>query len=271
MAAAPRGARIIAPRRLLPDHCAMSTARLSDEQLRRSALALDPDRIVETIALLRRRIDERFPGSGLGRVCATLMDIGERTRERLDWVERPNRWLRSATWLTAALLVLGAAAAVIAMGNALRATGIDDPLALVQAVESAVQEMVFVGVALAFLLTLESRLKRKRALGFMRELRAVAHLVDMHQLTKDPHRITGSAPDTASSPRRELTPQELGRYLDYCSEMVSLTAKIAALYAQRFDDAVVLQAVDEVEDLTTGIAGKTWQKITMLEGEAPTG
>jgi hypothetical protein len=249
----------------------MSPARLSDEQLRRSALALDPDRIVQTIALLRRRIDERFPGSGLGRVCATLLDIGERTRERLDWVERPNLWLRSATWLTAALLLLGAVAAGWALAQAIRATGIQDPLALVEAVESGIQDIVFVAVALVFLLTLENRLKRKRALGFIKELRAVAHLVDMHQLTKDPHRLTVSAPDTASSPRRELTQQELGRYLDYCSEMVSLTAKIAALYAQRFDDAVVLQAVDEVEDLTTGIAGKTWQKITVLEGDAATG
>lgn len=249
----------------------MSPARLSDEQLRRSALALDPDRIVQTIALLRRRIDERFPGSGLGRVCSTLLDIGERTRERLDWVECPNLWLRAATWLMATFLVLGAAAAGWALVQAIRATGVDDPLALVEAVESGIQEMVFVAVALAFLLTLESRVKRKRALGFIKELRAVAHLVDMHQLTKDPHRLTVSAPDTASSPRRELTQQELGRYLDYCSEMVSLTAKIAALYAQRFDDAVVLQAVDEVEDLTTGIAGKTWQKITILEREAATG
>lgn len=243
----------------------MIRAPFSDDDLRRSALALDPDRIVETIALLRRRIEERFPGSGLGRVCATLHDIGERTRERLDWVERPNLWLRTATGLMAALLVLAVLAAAWALAQAVRATGVEDPLALVQAIESAVQEMVFVGIALAFLLTLEGRVKRKRALGFLRELRAVAHLVDMHQLTKDPHRVSVSAPDTASSPRRDLTPQELGRYLDYCSEMVSLTSKIAALYAQRLDDPVVLQAVDEVEDLTTGLAGKMWQKITLLE------
>jgi len=243
----------------------------SDEGLRRSALALDPDRIVHTIATLGRRIEERFPGSGLGRVCATLLDIAEGTRERLDWVERPNLWLRAATWLMAALLVLVVVVAAGVLLQSLRTTGIGDPVDVLQAVESSIQDTVFVAVALAFLLTLESRLKRKRALGFIRELRAVAHLVDMHQLTKDPHRVAVSAPDTASSPRRELTPQELGRYLDYCSEMVSLTAKIAALYAQRFDDAVVLQAVDEVEDLTTGIAGKTWQKITMLEGRTPTG
>ena len=243
----------------------MSPHNLTDEQLRKAALALDPDRIVETIALLRRRIDERFPDSGLGRVCATLLDIGQRTKERLDWVERPNFWLRTGTGLMAALLVLGAVAGGWALIQAVRATGVSDPLSLVEAVESAIQEMVFVAVALAFLLTAESRVKRKRALGFIKELRALAHLVDMHQLTKDPHRVAVSSPDTTSSPRRKLSNQQLGRYLDYCSEMLSLTSKIAALYAERFDDAVILQAVDEVEDLTTGLSRKMWQKIMMLE------
>lgn len=243
----------------------MSPANLTEEQLRTAALALDPERIVETIATLRRRIDERFPGSGLGRVCATLLDIGQRTRERIDWVQRPNLWLRTGSWLMALLLAAGAVAAGWAVVVAARATGVEDPLSLVQAVESGIQEMVFVAVALAFLLTAESRLKRKRALGFLRELRALAHLVDMHQLTKDPHRVTVSTPDTESSPRRTLTQKELGRYLDYCSEMLSLTSKLAALYAERLDDAVVLQAVDEVEALTNGLSRKVWQKITMLE------
>lgn len=259
------GAPPLAATQAKAHHRRMSPHTLTDEQLQKAALALDADRIVETIARLRRRIDERFPGSGLGRVCATLLDIGQRTKERLDWVERPNLWLRTGTGLMAAMLVVGAVAAGWALIAAIRATGVQDPLALVEAVESGIQEMVFVAVALAFLLTAESRLKRKRALGFIKELRALAHLVDMHQLTKDPHRMTVSTPDTESSPRRELTMKELGRYLDYCSEMVSLTSKIAALYAERFDDAVILQAVDQVEDLTNGLSRKMWQKIMMLE------
>jgi len=228
-------------------------------------LALDPDRIVETIERLRRRIEERFPGSSLARVCGILGDIAERTKARLDWVERPNLWLRTASGLMAILLVLGVATGAWALIKAIMATGVDDPLALVQALESAIQEIVFVTVALAFFLTIENRLKRTRALKFIRELRALAHLVDMHQLTKDPHRLSASSSDTTSSPLRELTPHELGRYLDYCSEMLSLAGKVAALYAERFNDAVILQAVDEVEDLTTGLGEKMWQKITMLE------
>lgn len=34
--------------------------------------ALDADKIIATIDLLQRRIDERFPGAGLARVAADL-------------------------------------------------------------------------------------------------------------------------------------------------------------------------------------------------------
>ena len=96
-------------------------------------------------------------------------------------------------------------------------------------------------------------------------LRAIAHIVDMHQLTKDPDRMLERVPDTESSPERSLSRDQLGRYLDYCSELLSLTSKLAALYAERFNDSVVLQAVDEVEALTTGLSAKIWQKIMVLD------
>ena len=49
--------------------------------------------------------------------------------------------------------------------------------------------------------------------------------VDMHQLTKDPERLRADFPATAESPTVELTADELGRYLDYCSELLPLVAK----------------------------------------------
>jgi hypothetical protein len=229
-----------------------------------SPLNLDIDRIVETIATLQRRVGERFPGSSLGRVCGHLLDIAERTRVRLAWVERPNIYLRAGTWAMAALVVVGVLTTVWRLAGAMSLER-PDPLELIQAAESAIQEFVFVGVGLIFLLTMESRVKRSRALRFIRELRALAHIVDMHQLTKDPHRVDPDSVDTASSPARTLTRRELSRYLDYCSELLSLTSKVSALYAERTDDAVVLQAVDQVEDMTTGLSQKIWQKIMMLD------
>ena len=95
----------------------------------------------------------------------------------------------------------------------------------------------------------------------------------MHQLTKDPQRLMGApATPTASSPKFSLTPQELSRYLDYCSEMFSLVGKLAAVYSQEFDDEAVVRAAGDVENLTTGLSRKVWQKIMILHmelGRAP--
>ena len=226
-------------------------------------LSLDADRILETIAALRRRIQERFPGSGLANLCGTLHEIGERAKNRLAWVEQPIFLLRAATWLMAAMVIVGAVMLIRGVVTGLEVNGAAE---MVQIIESGIQDLVFVGLGLFFLVTAENRIKRTRALGFIKELRAVAHIVDMHQLTKDPDRLVGGdRVDTASSPARSYTRTELGRYLDYCSEMLSLTAKIAALFAERFDDTVILQAVDEVESLTTNLSGKIWQKIMILE------
>jgi hypothetical protein len=62
-----------------------------------------------------------------------------------------------------------------------------------------------------------------------------------------------------------MTPFELNRYLDYCSELLALLSKIAALYVQEFQDPVLLDAVDDVEDLSAGLSRKIWQKLTILE------
>ena len=63
-----------------------------------------------------------------------------------------------------------------------------------------------------------------------------------------------------------MSAADLARYLDYCSEMLSLTGKVAALYVQNFEDGVALQAVNEIEDLTTGLSRKIWQKLTIVVG-----
>lgn len=235
-----------------------------DDRPEPPALSLDADRIVATIATLSRRIGERFPDSGLSRLGQQLQSIGEHTREHLDDIERPVLWLRAATWMMAALLAAGAFAAVAAVLAAIP-EGFGSPLDAVQILEAGIQDVVFVGFALVFLVTAENRHRRRRALGHIRELRAVAHIVDMHQLTKDPDRLLHPGGDTESSPKRSLTRDQLGRYLDYCSEMLSLTSKLAALYSERLNDEVVLQAVDEVETLTSGLSSKIWQKIMMLD------
>jgi len=72
---------------------------------------------------------------------------------------------------------------------------------------------------------------------------------------------------TPSSPERTLTAFEVMRYLDYCSEMLSLTGKLAALYAQNTRDVAVISAVTDLEVLTTGLSRKIWQKMIILNAQ----
>jgi len=250
------------------DHCRMDVQTSTPNRNAGATLSLDPDRIVNTISTLEHRIEERFPGSGLSRLCSSLLEVGEQTKERLDAVESPFVWVRAATWLMTGLVVVGVVAAVRAVLVEIPA-GFESAFTAIQVLEAGLQDVVFIGIGLAFLVTAENRLRRRQALGFIRELRAVAHIVDMHQLTKDPDRLLHPGEDTDSSPPRPLSLVELARYLDYCSELLSLTSKLAALYAARFNDTVILQAVDEVEALTTGLSRKIWQKIMILENASP--
>jgi hypothetical protein len=137
-----------------------------------------------------------------------------------------------------------------------------------QGVEAAINDLIFVGVAIYFLLGIEQRIKRARALKELHVLRSLAHVVDMHQLTKDPERLLSGAEgrlDTASSPKRDMTPFQLTRYLDYSSELLAILSKIAAIYVQRFADTEALRAAGDIEDLTVGLSRNIWQKIMILD------
>lgn len=132
--------------------------------------------------------------------------------------------------------------------------------------ESAINDVILLGGGIFFVATIENRIKRGRALRELHELRSFAHVIDMMQLTKDPHRLLGDTSQaTASSPSESMGSFELDRYLDYCSELLSLSAKGAAVIAQRFDDPPVLAAVNEIEALTSGLSRKIWQKQMILD------
>ena len=138
-----------------------------------------------------------------------------------------------------------------------------------QGLDATISSLVFIGAAILFFKSWENRIKRSRALRAVHELRALAHIIDMHQLTKDPE--SALRPLRGGPPaKRRLTPFELRRYLDYCSDAMALISKIAALYVQGFQDEVLLGAVDDVENLTAGFSRKIWQKITVLEHLDPT-
>ncbi len=221
---------------------------------------LDETNIVTTIERLKARISERFPGSGLSRVADELIRIGNEVHETVAYLGTPDYKVRIPVTLAIVLIVVLAGFAM-AKTSPGKQTGWDT-------IESGISNVVFVGIAINFLLSIETKIKRKRALRMIHLLRSIAHVVDMHQLTKDPERLTSSMPDTESSPQRTMTSVQLGRYLDYCSELLSVTSKLAALLVQRFSDALILDAVNDIENLATGLSGKIWQKIRLIDRPA---
>ena len=193
-------------------------------------LELRADRIVETGEQLRDRIRERFPKANLGRVADELVEVAREHAVRSAVIRRPNFLIRLIGILGLAAVLFVVVLAV----EAVHPTFQDNwPLReLLGAIEAAVATVVFLGAAVVFVWNLDVRAKRARCLNALHEMRAMAHIVDMHQLTKDPHRVH-SGSDTKSSPKRTLGSQELVRYFDYCSEMLSLIGKVAAPYIVR--------------------------------------
>lgn len=227
-----------------------------------TARRLDAALIARTAERTRDRILERFPESSLARVAGELCALARDAGERAEALGRPYWKLRLGTGLAVLGVVLGATP--LLDGVDVGKTRPSDVFAAIQGVDSGLQVLGVLGAGIFFLVTWEDRLKRRRALRALHELRSVIHVVDMHQLTKDPtFALIGGAP-TASSPERVLTPWELARYLDYCSELLSLCSKVAALYAQSMPDAVVTDAVSDLERLTANLSLKIWQKITLL-------
>ncbi|MBC7818640.1 MAG: hypothetical protein IAG10_17260 [Planctomycetaceae bacterium] len=224
--------------------------------------SLQPDQVVETVELLERRIAERFPDASLRQVAAELTTMAREAAERAQRISRPNIPLRVVQWL---LVASGLALVTWFAWNVQPSDDFFKVSGFAQTMDGLISCLAAIGAVSLFVFSWELRFKRRQALNALHELRSMAHIVDMHQLTKDPEPLLLGGPSTPSSPERTLTPFELGRYLDYSSEMLSMISKTAAIYVQEFPDAVALDAVDEITSLTNGLTRNIWQKIMLLD------
>lgn len=227
--------------------------------------SLDSAKIVATLDQLHRRVDERFPGASLAAVCAELTTVARENDQRARRLARPNYLLR----LVGALVTAAGLFLMLVVASQLEVKRETESVySTLQGIDSALSIVLVVGGSIVFLMSLEARWKRQQALGDLDELRSIIHVIDMHQLTKDPASLV-SAP-TPSSPQRNLSAADLVRYLDYCSEMLSLAAKVAAVYAQSTKDPQVVAAASDLQQLTANLSAKVWQKIRIAQASAGT-
>lgn len=225
--------------------------------------ALDDAEIDRTLERLCSRIADRFPESGLRKVCEELIAVAGETKECVAYLRSPHWPIRMGVGgviTTMVIIVL-----VMVVKTMQLPSHVEGQAEVVQVIDATASSAVFMGLAILYLLKIEPTLKRQRALKAVHQLRSLAHVIDMHQLTKDPERMLSPEPEMSSSPERPMSTAELGRYLDYCSELLSVTSKLSALLVQYFNDPVLLGAVNEIETLTAGLSRKIWQKIELLD------
>ncbi len=228
--------------------------------------SLDPAKILATADRLETRVRERFPDRGLSQVAGEVAALAWQTQAEVARLIPPLWWLRGLI----AAVVLGGAALFVLVGSVIPLNEIGaDSIRSVANFEAALNTALLAALGLVALVRLEARLKRRRVATRLHELRSVIHVIDMHQLTKDPVVLDPTYKPTGHSPQRSLDGVAMSRYLDYCSELLAITGKLAALYAQAVPDEGVASAVNDIELLGASLSRKIWQKISLIDSAPP--
>ncbi len=236
---------------------------------KKDPVRLDGKKIADTIQILKIRIEERFPSSGLGFTCGNLLAVARKSNETITLIKKVNYGYRL---LVAAFVIAVLTLAGIGVTHVRPHEGIMTLSDLVTILEAAFNIILLSGGAVVFLVSIENRSKRKKVIKAINTLRSLAHIIDAHQLTKDPCYADTPANRirTSHSPERNFDSFQLGRYLDYCSEMLSLISQVGFLYVQDYHDPIAVESVNDLENLANGMSRKIWQKIMNIETRSKT-
>lgn len=224
---------------------------------------LEAPAVRQTVRELLDRVSARFPERGLRAVCQDLLYLVEEVESGSSRTQQRIRLARLVSRVAMAAILAGTVF-VLAFAVKDAVEEFDRFLDLLPFVETVINDVVFAGIAVFFLWSFPERIQRGQLLNLLHQLRSTAHIIDMHQLSKDPEQLRPTFVRTPASKPLGMNRDEMERYLDYCSEMLSLVGKTAALCAEESRDTVVLETVSTIESLTVGLSRKIWQKISML-------
>jgi hypothetical protein len=227
--------------------------------------SLDHAKLLATIHTFRAKIEKMFPGSGLGEVAGELEAAALSCFREIEQQGRPLWKLRAAVGAAVLALLLIPAETLWLQRFELRFGSLAE---FVQAADAGFNVLLLIAAAVLFLVQTENRLKRNRTFESLNELRALAHVIDMHQLCKDPgtSRIkVEESPRTNPHPKAIKNENDMWFYLSLCTDLLAVTGKLAACFARCQNDRIVLDSIHEIEMLTTALSRKIWQKMSLLE------
>jgi hypothetical protein len=210
---------------------------------------LQPDRVTKTADQLTHWIGTEFATAHLCQVAYEVQTFTQEAVAKAKSIRRPIWVLRIGVWL-----LLGVAAA--GAGYHL----LTQPTQTLKFLDETKGAAAYLAGAVILLIGLEVRWKRRKALQAVNDLRALAHIVDMHQVAKD---------QAIQQFRDEDDPKRTVAYLHACSALLALLSKVGQLYVEHFPDPVATSAVNDFETITTGMANKIWLKILSMQKSGP--
>lgn len=231
------------------------TERETDHRYRE----IDPTKLIHTVSKMADRVEQQFPGSGLAAVANEVAAVSEGTVARVAEIKRPRIGLRLIVGFMVLLVVSGPFLFSYLLSFSEEVTNLGDFL---EATDAGLHMLLVLAGGIFFLVGMENRMRRNDSLEALAEFRSLAHLVDLHQINKDPGLDLVGPPE--NDKRTVRTDEQLASYLDFSGDLLSIVGKLAAYYAQNLSDRVVLDAVNEIETLTSSLSNKLWLKILVL-------
>jgi hypothetical protein len=163
--------------------------------------SLDPEKIIHTASRLEQRIAERFPERGLVQVAREVVTLGRTVADQVKVLSPPIWWLR----VLIGLIVLLGAGVFVWVGSVIPLKQVGrDAVSSVQSIEAVINTLLLAILGLVTLVQLEARFKRQKVARGLHALRSVIHVIDMHQLTKDPVTLEAAYQPTPNSPPRDM-------------------------------------------------------------------
>lgn len=231
------------------------TERETDHRYRE----IDPTKLIHTVSRMAERVEEQFPSSGLSAVANEVAAVAEGTVARVAEIKKPRIGLRIAVGVMVLLVLSGPLLFSFVLSFSEEVTNLGDFL---EATDAGLHMLLVLAGGIFFLVGMENRMRRNQALDAIAEFRSLAHLVDLHQINKDPGLDSLKPPE--DDKRTVRSDEALASYLDFSGDLLSIVGKLAAYYAQNLSDRVVLDAVNEIETLTSSLSNKLWLKILVL-------
>ena len=212
---------------------------------------LDPAKIIETADHLARRVSEKLPDSNLAGLAAELAQVARQTEERAREARQPILAIRIASILAVCGTLLG----IWYLARHIHARWEFGTVTEVfEATDAGFNLLVILAGVLWSFLTLEARIKRRKALESIEELRDFIHVIDITQLYYTPDLYNPNPANSPASLNIDYT------YLLFCTEMLTLISNLAPLYTRGAAGDSILRAVSDVEMLANAVSAKLLSK-----------